>query len=85
MPTIPVRKADNRRGRLLSSPGVQNAMMQDTVISAATSSSETQIYHIITFQFISFVFDGAKIFPPSSFINTKMFIFALIKSINRAL
>ena len=75
---VPVRKAENRSGIWLSSPGVHKAMIPDTVISAATSSSETPIYHVMIFQFISYCFDGAKIMGLGSFIKTKMFIFALI-------
>ena len=80
---MPVRKAENRSGTRLSSPGVHKAMIPDMVISVATSSSETPMYHVIIFQFISFCFDGAKILSLGSFINTKMFIFALILSIKK--
>ena len=60
-------------------------MMPDTDMSADTSSSETPKYHVITFQFMNICFDGAKLFPENSFINTKMFIFALILSISISL
>ena len=81
---MPVRKADSRSGIRLSSPGMHRAMIPDTVISADTSSSETLIYHMIIFQFMSLSFEVAKLFRQETFINTKMFIFALILSISKA-
>lgn len=51
---MPVRKAEYRMGIRLSSPGVNNAMIPDTVMSAATNSSETPIYQVMILQFMSF-------------------------------
>lgn len=80
---MPVRKADKKSGIRLSSPEVHKAMMPDRVISAATSSSETPMYQVIIFQFTTLLLiSGAKLFLIISFINTKIFIFALIISIN---
>ena len=78
-----VRKPENSKGIRLWSPGVRHAMIPDTVIRAATRSKETPIYHVITFQFIAFRIPGTKLWPGIAFINTIIFIFALIKSIRR--
>ena len=56
-------------------------MMPDTVMSAATNSNETPIYQVMILQFMSFLIDGAKLFPANAFINTIIIIFALIISI----
>ena len=60
-PTVPVRIADISNGRRLQSPGVQNAMIPDAAISPATNNSETPVYQVIIFQFMSFCFARAKI------------------------
>ena len=51
-PTMPVAKAEKSRGILLTSPGVQQAMIPETAISALTSSSATPTYHTMIFAFI---------------------------------
>ena len=51
-------------------------------MSAATNSIETPIYQVIIRQFISCSFEVTKILAQNSFINTIIFIFALIFSMN---
>jgi hypothetical protein len=52
-PMMPVRKAENRSGILLSSPGVNKATTPDTVMSVATKSNEIPTYQEIIFQFMT--------------------------------
>ena len=61
---------------------MNNAIIPDTAISAATRSSDTPVYHVIIFQFIIFVFQCGKVMA-GIFIYQYKNVYLCIDKINQ--